>query len=316
MLQHKRRSHMGIGRGSPERSDSVTGCPVALTMPEDTRIREGRKSPPGEAQTARDDLPGLQATGREMLLRAVLFAAVAIPVPPVIRGAIAGEYRHALAGGAVMLFAVACLVALRFVRSYKPIAVVFLCFAAGMLAFLLSHTQQGISLLFWALAYPLGGALLLGANAGAVYNVAFLLLVLWAVGDSAADRFSPDTTTFLFRYSFAYLSVSTIVHFYERSRRSAQLQLQRNARSLAESSERYRRLFELSADGVLVVDRDGVICDVNASAISLIGCPKGRVCGQPLTAFLADEGVWSGDAGGSARVETDLTRADGSTAQV
>ncbi|MGI9145697.1 MAG: PAS domain S-box protein, partial [Chloroflexota bacterium] len=60
--------------------------------------------------------------------------------------------------------------------------------------------------------------------------------------------------------------------------------------ALQESEERFRRVVETSQEGIWMTDLDGVITFVNPSFASLLGHQVADMLGQPLDAFLDDEG--------------------------
>lgn len=67
--------------------------------------------------------------------------------------------------------------------------------------------------------------------------------------------------------------------------------LQQKQRSLEDSEHRFRTLFELSPDGVVVHDSTGIVA-VNPAALRLLGVPAGASpLGRPFTDFLAPEEV-------------------------
>ncbi len=55
--------------------------------------------------------------------------------------------------------------------------------------------------------------------------------------------------------------------------------------ALRESEEKYRTLFELSPESIMVVDLDGVIIDCNAAAARMTDIPKEELIGQPFAAL-------------------------------
>ncbi len=57
-------------------------------------------------------------------------------------------------------------------------------------------------------------------------------------------------------------------------------------REARESADRFRMLFEVSIEGIVVVE-DGIICDVNAAALDMFGYEKDEVVGMPAKSFLA-----------------------------
>jgi len=64
--------------------------------------------------------------------------------------------------------------------------------------------------------------------------------------------------------------------------------------ALKTSEFKYRQIFEVSKDMILVTTRDGLIQDLNPAGQSLLelAAPQDQVNGQPLQAFLNNEGQW------------------------
>ncbi len=65
--------------------------------------------------------------------------------------------------------------------------------------------------------------------------------------------------------------------------------VQERTRELTTSEEKYRRIFEVSRDMILVTDADGVILDINPAGQAMLGYPgQGlSLSGRPLEAFIA-----------------------------
>ncbi len=73
--------------------------------------------------------------------------------------------------------------------------------------------------------------------------------------------------------------------------------LQRNAeRALRDSESRLRTIFESAADGIITVDKDGVIESANAAVEAMFGNPIGELVGRPVTTLLPPS--QGGDASG------------------
>ncbi len=91
--------------------------------------------------------------------------------------------------------------------------------------------------------------------------------------------------------------------------------------ALAFSEYKYRRIFEVSKDMILVATDDGRIVDLNPVGYEMLGCPQGDeslVNHRRLQDFLADENVWPkirtaiASDGFIANVEIEMKRMDGS----
>jgi PAS domain S-box-containing protein len=95
------------------------------------------------------------------------------------------------------------------------------------------------------------------------------------------------------------------------------------ARALAESEQRYRRLFEESNDAVFLHDLDGRIFDVNRAACTMLGYSKEELVGMTVMTLHPDPEHTTSTAAlektrwrGSARLESWLVRSDGSQVPV
>jgi len=69
-----------------------------------------------------------------------------------------------------------------------------------------------------------------------------------------------------------------------------------------ESEERFRTLVELNADGVVIVDRDGVVRLANPAAQSMFGSGKYELIGRQFGSPISDEGGPRLDVVGRGRV--------------
>ena len=82
----------------------------------------------------------------------------------------------------------------------------------------------------------------------------------------------------------------------ETERRTAEAQIQRQERELAESEARFRSLFERNPDGVIAVDPDGTMTDVNDACLRLGGFPREAVVGESFLRFLPPQEMERVDA--------------------
>ena len=71
---------------------------------------------------------------------------------------------------------------------------------------------------------------------------------------------------------------------------------------LQESEERFRTLVELNADGVVIVDGDGVVRFANPAAEALLGSGEGELIGRQIRPRISDEGETKLDVVGRGRV--------------
>ncbi len=71
---------------------------------------------------------------------------------------------------------------------------------------------------------------------------------------------------------------------------------------LKESEERFRTLVELNADGVVIVDRDGVVRLAKPAAKSMFGSGKSELIGRQFRSLISDEGGTRLDVVGRGRV--------------
>lgn len=94
----------------------------------------------------------------------------------------------------------------------------------------------------------------------------------------------------------------------------------RRTEALAVSEHKYRRIFEVSKDMILVAADDGRIVDLNPVGYEMLGCPEedGSLENRHLQDFLADESVWPkirtaiAADGFIANAEIEMKRMDGS----
>ncbi len=93
---------------------------------------------------------------------------------------------------------------------------------------------------------------------------------------------------------------------------------------LVQSEHKYRRIFEISKDMILVSDMEGQILEVNPAGYQMLGMTAGppALTGKSLNAFFSKPNAWRrimGDLnknGFVSSVETDLLLADGETRRV
>ncbi|MEJ2477756.1 MAG: PAS domain-containing protein [Desulfobacterales bacterium] len=87
---------------------------------------------------------------------------------------------------------------------------------------------------------------------------------------------------------------------------------------LALSEHKYRRIFEVSRDLILVAGKDGRIVDINPSGSEMLGVDDTEVQGRYLQSFFLEPSEWQSVAdtietgGFVANAEIDLRRSDGS----
>ena len=92
-------------------------------------------------------------------------------------------------------------------------------------------------------------------------------------------------------------------------------------RELAQSEHKYRRIFELSKDMILVTEKDGTILDINPSGYKMLGLLKKEesLINRSFSDFLKKPSDWNGilygmePEGFISNAEIDLLRNDGAT---
>ncbi|MDQ2866724.1 MAG: EAL domain-containing protein [Candidatus Eremiobacteraeota bacterium] len=72
----------------------------------------------------------------------------------------------------------------------------------------------------------------------------------------------------------------------ETEQRAAEARMLRQERQLAESEARFRSLFEHNPDGVIALERDGTMTDVNEACLRMGGFPRDAVLGESFLRFL------------------------------
>lgn len=60
-------------------------------------------------------------------------------------------------------------------------------------------------------------------------------------------------------------------------------------RALFESENKYRRLIEQASDAIFILDRDGLLLEVNSRACEILGCENESLLGTNLSALFAAE---------------------------
>ena len=93
--------------------------------------------------------------------------------------------------------------------------------------------------------------------------------------------------------------------------RVARLELEDRERARRSSEERYRELFDNSAEAILLTDANGVIEDANPAALELIGIPIGSLVGMTLESVAGTEIGPSEDGPEPNRRMAQLVRPDG-----
>lgn len=91
-------------------------------------------------------------------------------------------------------------------------------------------------------------------------------------------------------------------------------------KEVAQSNERYSKLFEQSTEGILLVDpRTGLIFDVNSTALDIYGYTRDEILNKPATMFLPEhkrqdyDGLWDKiKKEGKFVIESERLRKDGS----
>jgi len=100
--------------------------------------------------------------------------------------------------------------------------------------------------------------------------------------DIAADIAAGDLTRPLSRHYPGELGVLS------RSFESMREAIQRQFTDLRESESRYRQIFDAMADGLLLLDHDGIIKAANPRAAETYGWPQQQLLGLPITSLLRE----------------------------
>lgn len=98
------------------------------------------------------------------------------------------------------------------------------------------------------------------------------------------------------------------------------LELERSFRRLSESERRYRAVLENAHDAISILTPDCVFREVNGRLSALLGLPKDKIVGRPLTSFLSPHAAQASSGGGLAQDPdagrsrpVELARPDGTT---
>jgi diguanylate cyclase (GGDEF)-like protein/PAS domain S-box-containing protein len=109
----------------------------------------------------------------------------------------------------------------------------------------------------------------------------------------------------------------------ETEQRAASAQIEQQERALADSEARLRSLFKYNPDGVVAVNRDGIVVEANEATFRIGNFPPEQVIGAPFDAFLPEHEKERGHAafqkaigGEAASLVLDSFRIDGSKVEL
>lgn len=180
----------------------------------------------------------------------------------------------------------------------------------------------------WSFLYPTICIFTLGARRGSIITILYIILISTLVFSNRFETFVHYETAFASRHIGILIMITLITFFTERthsstfrenSRKTSQLQKsfaelsqsenerRLSLKALRESEERYRSLFEMAGDGILLMDGDTII-ECNRRACEIFGHSRENMIGlQPysLSPAMQPDGTQS-KAGVRSRIQAAL----------
>lgn len=186
-----------------------------------------------------------------------------------------------------------------------------LAFAAGAMFYLSRSADIGVMGAFWSLVFPLVAMILVGPTGGTIACIVHGGATAIAMAVDGGSQGSTHPVADAIRFLFVYASVAAITGFYESVRWHTLTRSENTLRTVEQSGDRYRRLFQASNDGVVIHDNRGTILDVNPAACRLFDSVQAALLGKDIRTFVSDPRALPGTAqwqaaDGIPRFETEL----------
>ncbi len=218
------------------------------------------------------------------LLRVILLAGVVLPVPFAVVDALRGNLDDVCISGGTTLLMGIMLVLLRRPRNCAFIATATVAYMGAVFFALLVSPQFESSAGVWAFVYPIVAMLVLGPRGGTIAVAVFALVTSFSLWFGPWRTFSGEV---VLRMLGVYFGVAIVAYTSERDRRCNAQRIRAYTDSLRQATDRYRRLFRQSNDGVVVVTAESEIRDANPAACALLRGARQELIGTPLRS-LAD----------------------------
>ncbi len=248
------------------------------------------------------------------LLRVVLFAGIALPLPFAILDALRGQlYQVAVGVGTTAIMGM-LLIVLRRRRATHIVATVMALSLGAVFLLLILSPGFAPSVGLWVVVYPIVTVFVLGPRRGAIAAAVFAGVMGLGLWLGPANRYEGEV---VLRLLLIYASITVVGFVSESNRLRDARRIRTYTTSLEQATARYQRLFERSNDGVVVVGARGEIQDANPAACAMLGCSRERLAGVSLSSLVryGKPGVPPGPRE-AMRFETELCRPDGAVVPV
>lgn len=183
---------------------------------------------------------------------------------------------------------------------YRVNSFLFCC----LLLYVMSIGGDENSMILWTYTCPLIVFFLMGRKEGAIWSTFVgLIAALYFYGSIQWEGKHQYSLPFTIRFLFTYTLISVITYFYENFRHVYRRELENKNQALEgevekrkqvqkhlrESEIRYRAIYLQAAEGILLIDGEGIITDCNPQFSTMFGYAADNIIGRNVFSLFHEE---------------------------